>query len=246
MEINGILVVDKPLGWTSHDVVKKTRNLLGGIKVGHTGTLDPDATGVLVLLIGRATKYARYFSDDKKRYCAEILFGRSTDTYDSEGKTTATGDTERVNLESLEEVIKSFIGDSEQIPPMYSAVKVEGKKLYQLARKGTTIERKPRKITIYSIGSDSTHYPRVVLDIVCSKGTYIRTVAHQLGEKVGCPSHLSALRRTASGEYTLKDAADFLSIAKSSDLDTLLKMIRPVPRFIENHDTTSRFSKHSP
>jgi len=213
--INGILIVDKPQGWTSHDVVKKTRNLLGVSKVGHTGTLDPMATGVLVLLVGKATKTAKYFENDRKQYLAEVTFGRATDTYDSTGKTTATGDPTKVDKNNLRAVIARFEGESKQIPPMFSAVKVGGKKLYQLARAGKKVECKPRKIVISRIKHDLSDYPIITLDIECSRGTYIRSIAHQLGEMVGCPAHLSALRRTASGDYTIKDAVDFLSIVES-------------------------------
>ena len=231
-ELIGILVIDKPRGWTSHDVTKKARNLLGGVKIGHTGTLDPNATGVLVLLIGKATKMAKYFEKDTKRYEAVITFGWATDTYDSNGRTTATGDYNDVDIDYLQEVIDGFSGESEQIPPMYSAVKVNGKRLYQLARMGKTITRKSRTIQIDYIKSDLTDYPRIMLDIVCSKGTYIRSIAHQLGEKVGCPSHLSALRRTSSGKYTVEEAVDFLSIAESSDDTELIRLIKPVPEFL--------------
>lgn len=226
--INGILIVDKPSGWTSHDVVKKTRNLLGISKVGHTGTLDPMATGVLVLLIGKATKIARFFENDNKRYIAEITFGRSTDTYDRTGTTTATGDPSKVNMILLKDTIKSFEGESEQIPPMFSAVKIGGKKLYQLARNGKTVIRKSRKIIIKRIEHDLADFPLITLDIECSKGTYIRSIAHTLGEMVGCPAHLSALRRISSGKYTLKDAVNFLAIVETEDQINLERLIYPV------------------
>ena len=229
-ELNGILIVDKPSGWTSHDVVKKIRNMLGGIKVGHTGTLDPEATGVLILLVGNATKMAYLFENDYKRYRAEITFGHATDTYDSEGKITATGNPDIVDTKKLDAVIRGFVGESQQLPPMYSAVKVQGKRLYQLARKGKIVEREPRKIVIRSIISDFSLYPRIVLDIVCSKGTYIRSIAHQLGEEVGCPSHLSSLRRTESGSYTLHEALDFVRVFESGGKNDVLDHIRPVSR----------------
>ncbi|MBN1292618.1 MAG: tRNA pseudouridine(55) synthase TruB [Candidatus Latescibacteria bacterium] len=227
-ELNGILIIDKPHGWTSHDVVKKIRNLLGHIKVGHTGTLDPNATGVLVLLIGKATKLAQQFENDSKKYDAEITFGWSTDTYDSDGKTTATGDIKAVDLDNLKSIINEFIGESRQLPPMFSAVKVNGKKLYQLARKGISVDRKPRKIIIKHIDSDLTDFPKIRLEIDCSKGTYIRSIAHDLGEKAGCPSHLSALRRTASGIFTIYDAINLLSISTSNNRAELIQHIRPV------------------
>ncbi len=227
--ISGILIVDKPSGWTSHDVVKKTRNLLNVSKVGHTGTLDPMATGVLVLLIGKATKSACLFENDPKSYLAEVTFGWATDTYDFTGATTATGDPSKVNINHLKDAIKSFQGESEQIPPMFSAVKIGGKKLYQLARSGKTVIRKPRKINIKKIEPDLSGFPRITLDIECSKGTYIRTISHSLGEMIGCPAHLSALRRTASGKYTIEEAADFLTLIEAEDQSNLERLIYPVP-----------------
>jgi len=226
-DLEGILVVDKPSGWTSHDVVKKTKNLLNGIKVGHTGTLDPFATGVLILLIGKATKLAKYFERNDKSYQAEITFGYATDTYDCTGTTTATGDPYKVGIDTLKSAIKSFEGESEQLPPVYSAIKVGGKRLYRLARAGKKVELKPRKITIDYIESKLTDYPKVILNIKCSKGTYIRSIADQLGKKVGCPAHLSALRRTSSGKYTLDDTVDFLLFIKSGNYNKLRELIKP-------------------
>ncbi len=229
-DINGILVVDKPSGWTSHDVVKKTKFLLGGLKVGHTGTLDPFATGVLVLLIGKATKLAQYFEKDDKTYQAEITFGYSTDTYDISGEITAKGNPDKLDSENLMAAIKSFEGESEQIPPMYSSVKVKGKRLYQLARAGEIVERKSRKITIYSIEIVHIDFPIITLSIACSKGTYIRSIANQIGDMVYCPAHLSALRRTASGKYTLKDAACFLSLVNSTNRSEIEHLIIPIEK----------------
>ncbi len=218
--------MDKPSGWTSHDVVKKTKFMLKGIKVGHTGTLDPFATGVLILLVGKSTKCAKLFEKDEKRYLAEITFGYATDTYDITGKVTTKGNPNDVDIEALQTAIKSFEGESEQFPPMYSAVKVEGKKLYQLARAGKTVELKPRKIFIKFIEPVINNYPRIILDIKCSKGTYIRSIADQLGKNVGCPSHLSSLRRTEAGKYTLNDTFDFLSIVESNDCNKLRNLIK--------------------
>lgn len=227
-DINGILVVDKPSGWTSHDVVKKTKRLLDAKKVGHTGTLDPMATGVLVLLIGHATKQAYRFEHDSKRYLAGVTFGSSTDTYDAEGVVTVTGNPALVDPSDLKRVVDSMKGEFQQVPPMYSAVKVGGKRLYKLAREGRTIERTPRTITIESISADYTAYPVVLLDIVCSKGTYIRSIAHHLGESLGCPAHLSMLRRIASGNYTIENAVNFQAIVDSGVVDNLeLAILHP-------------------
>ncbi|MFC1490798.1 tRNA pseudouridine(55) synthase TruB [Candidatus Latescibacterota bacterium] len=227
-DIKGILVVNKPPDWTSHDVVKKTKNMLGGVKVGHTGTLDPFSTGVLILLIGKATKLAKFFEIDDKSYNAEVTFGNATDTYDCTGKTTETGDPFKVDMNDLNAAIRSFEGISDQIPPMYSAIKVDGKRLYKLARKGIIVDVKPRKIKISAIESDITNFPKVKLNIKCSKGTYIRSIAEKLGKMVNCPAHLSALCRTAAGKYTLDDAFDFLSVVNSADTDKLRGYIKQV------------------
>ena len=220
-------MVDKPSGWTSHDVVARTRNILGIKKVGHAGTLDPMATGVLVLMAGTATKLSGTLSADRKRYLAEVTFGRATDTYDAEGATTSTGDPGSVDLQKLAHIIENMQGILHQMPPMYSAVKVKGRKLYQLARQGKTVERKPRVVEIYSIVADLSGFPVIQLDIECSKGTYIRTIAHELGENAGCPAHLSALRRTRSGDYTIDEAVDFLIIANSDHPQELERYLRP-------------------
>ena len=225
---SGILVVDKPSGWTSFDVVNKVRKILHGVKVGHTGTLDPQATGVLVLLIGASTRTAPLFENDTKRYLAEITFGRATDTYDAEGATTSEGDPGKVDREHLLSAIQSLKGQSEQLPPMYSAVKIGGRKLYDLARAGKMVERKPRSITISSIEVRLEDFPRVVVDVECSKGTYIRSLAHQLGEMMECPAHLSALRRTVSGKFRIEDALEFESFARSGSAEELLGKLIPV------------------
>ena len=230
-DLNGLLVVDKPRGWTSHDVVNKTRFMLGVKKAGHTGTLDPMATGVLVLLIGRATKLATLFENDNKRYLAEVTFGSSTDTHDAEGVVVKTGDPSVITLSSLTTAIDSFKGVITQLPPMYSAVKVGGKKLYQIARKGGTVERKPRNVTIFSLEAVLDEYPVITLDVVCTKGTYIRSLANDIGEKAGCPAHLSALRRTAAGQFTIDSALDFQAIVNDNLRDELEKGIQPLSDF---------------
>lgn len=228
-DLNGVLVVDKPMGWTSHDVVNKTRYMLKVKKVGHTGTLDPMATGVLVLLIGTATKAAPLFENDRKRYFAKITFGHSTDTYDAEGMMVATGDPSLVDIDNLRTIIDSMHGEFEQQPPMFSAVKVGGRRLYHIARSGGEVKRKSRRIRIFSISADVNSYPVVTIDIECSKGTYIRSIAQELGGKAGCPAHLSALRRTASGQFAIEDAVPFKTIVDSNDHEALEKAIRPLP-----------------
>jgi tRNA pseudouridine55 synthase len=228
--LSGILVVDKPAGWTSHDVVGKVRALLGGIKVGHTGTLDPMATGVLVLLIGKATKEAGRFSHDSKRYSAEITFGTATDTYDATGTVIAQGDPGLVDMDLLRSGIESLMGESEQLPPLYSAVKVRGKRLYQYAREGKTVERQPRRIMISRIDASFERFPVVSLDIECSSGTYIRELANRLGEMCGCPAHLSALRRTAAGGFGIECASTIVELTKLAADGMLETRMLPVTR----------------
>lgn len=227
-EINGILVVNKPAGWTSHDVVKKTRAMLGGVKVGHAGTLDPFATGVLVLLVGSATKHADRFSGQDKEYSAEITFGTATDTYDPTGSVTAEGDPLLVDRKTLMREIGALTGEFDQKPPMFSAVKVGGERLYRLARRGKTVERQPRRVRVEVLRFDLDGYPCVTLVLKCSKGTYVRSIAHELGVKVGCPAHLSALVRTASGPYMIGDALDFLAIARRNGDTELRAAITPI------------------
>jgi tRNA pseudouridine55 synthase len=225
---SGIIVVDKPSGWTSHDVVQKTKNILGGLKTGHTGTLDPFATGVMILLIGSATKSAKLFENDEKGYIAEITFGFSTDTFDCTGKVNETGDPEILNIEIINKALEKFKGEIEQIPPIYSAIKINGKRLYKLARAGKTAEIEPRKVNIKKIELIECKFPKIVLDIICSKGTYIRSIAENLGKVIGCPAHLSALRRTISGKYTISDAVDFISLTKMDDIIKLESFIKPI------------------
>ncbi len=226
---DGIIILNKPSGWTSHDVVKKVRNLLGGVKVGHAGTLDPAATGVLVLLVGNATRESEHITGHDKRYRAKVAFGRSTDTCDGDGTTVATGDPESVKLEALPLLIQGLLGESEQLPPMYSAVKVNGKRLYKYARSGVIPERTPRKIRIDRIETDCSGFPVIDLDISCSKGTYIRELANRLGELTGCPSHLSALCRTASGPFVIEDAVTLDELKDFIGRGDVRSIIRPVP-----------------
>lgn len=225
----GIIIVNKPSGWTSHDVVKKVRILLGGIKVGHAGTLDPAATGVLVLLIGKATLESARITGDNKRYRAQITFGRSTDTYDVDGVTVANGDPGKVDREKLPDLIQTLVGESEQLPPIYSAVKVKGKRLYRYARSGEVPELTPRKIRIDSIGADCSGYPVIELDIVCSKGTYIRELANRLGLLAECPAYLSSLCRTASGPFLIEDAVTLDELKGFIGRGEVHTVIRPVP-----------------
>jgi len=206
-KIDGVLVVDKPSDWTSHDVVAKVRNTFRLHKMGHAGTLDPVATGVLVLLSGKATKASNFLIADEKEYLFDLLLGKSTDTQDITGTVQKEREVpESLTPDSLESILNSFRGDIQQIPPMFSAVKVNGQRLYKLGRKGQEIEREPRPVTIHSLTVELYEPPRIKLNVLCSKGTYVRTLCHDIGEIIGCGGCMESLQRTRSGRYTIEDA----------------------------------------
>lgn len=204
--ISGALVIDKPVGMTSHDVVQAIRNGTGLRRAGHTGTLDPRASGVLVILVGPAVRLSEYVSASDKRYQAIIRLGGTTDTYDAEGKFTPTKDPANITEAEFEEALKTFVGEIEQTPPPYSAVKVQGRKAYEMARKGEEVELEPRTITVHHLEVLEWTPPEVVIDVHCSSGTYVRSLANDLGKKLGCGAYLVGLRRTKSGKFTLRDA----------------------------------------
>lgn len=205
--ISGVLVVDKPVGMTSHDVVQAIRNGTGLRRAGHTGTLDPRASGVLVILVGPAVRLSEYVSASDKRYQAIIRLGGTTDTFDAEGRVTESKvDPMSITESQFEEALKSFVGEIEQTPPPYSAVKVRGRKAYEMARKGEEVELEPRKITVHHLEVLEWTPPEVVIDVHCSSGTYVRSLANDLGEKLGCGAYLVGLRRTKSGRFTLRDS----------------------------------------
>ncbi|MCB0119006.1 MAG: tRNA pseudouridine(55) synthase TruB [Anaerolineales bacterium] len=204
--ISGALVIDKPVGMTSHDVVQAVRNGTGLRRAGHTGTLDPRASGVLVILVGPAVRLSEYVSASDKRYQAIIRLGGTTDTYDADGKFTPTTDPSNIMEADFEEALKTFVGEIEQTPPPYSAVKVQGRKAYEMARKGEEVELEPRIITVHHLEVLEWTPPEVVIDVHCSSGTYVRSLANDLGKKLGCGAYLVGLRRTKSGKFTLRDA----------------------------------------
>lgn len=204
--ISGALVVDKPVGMTSHDVVQAIRNGTGLRRAGHTGTLDPRASGVLVILVGPAVRLSEYVSASDKRYQAIIRLGGTTDTFDAEGKFTPTKDPVNVTEAEFEEALQTFVGEIEQVPPAHSAVKVGGRKAYEMARKGEEVELEPRKITVHHLEVLEWTPPEVVIDVHCSSGTYVRSLANDLGKKLGSGAYLVGLRRTKSGKFTLRDA----------------------------------------
>lgn len=201
----GLLNIDKPNGVTSHDVVAIIRRATRIKKIGHAGTLDPMATGVLVLCLGKATRLSQYAMSHTKVYEAQVHLGVETETYDAEGAITSINQSP-IPLSALEAVLPQFSGEIEQIPPMYSAIKKGGKKLYELARKGETIEVEARQITIEGLTILSWEFPYVDIRVVCSPGTYIRSLAHDIGQVLGVGGHLSALRRIASGDFRVENA----------------------------------------
>ena len=204
--MDGVIVIRKEKGFTSHDVVAKLRGILHMKKIGHTGTLDPDAEGVLPVALGKATRLVDMITDKEKTYEAVMRLGVVTDTQDMSGTVLSQTAELHVTEEELRAVIESFVGDYMQVPPMYSALKVNGKKLYELAREGKTVERKPRPVHFYEIEILEIDLPLVHFRVTCSKGTYIRTLCHDIGEKLGCGAAMETLLRTKVGRFTLDDA----------------------------------------
>ena len=204
--ISGVLVIDKPVGLTSHDIVQVVRKGTGIRRAGHTGTLDPRASGVLVVLIGPAVRLSEYVSASDKRYQAIVRLGSSTDTYDAEGEITKTASPDEISEEMFENALSNFIGEIEQVPPPYSAVKVKGRKAYEMARKGEEVELEPRIIQVHNLELLEWAPPEAVIDVYCSSGTYVRSLANDLGNVLGCGAHLIGLRRTKSGRFTLRDS----------------------------------------
>jgi tRNA pseudouridine55 synthase len=205
--MNGLLIIDKPPGVSSFDMVRRARRWCATRKVGHAGTLDPLATGVLPVAVGSATRLVEYLMEGDKVYRAELRLGQSTTTQDSEGEVLAERDWHGVGRDDFASALHSFIGEIEQLPPMYSALKRDGKPLYQLAREGVEVERQPRPIRIDSINVESFEPPLATITVGCGKGTYIRTLCHDIGELLGCGAHMTALRRVACGRFTLADSS---------------------------------------
>jgi tRNA pseudouridine55 synthase len=233
--MEGILPLFKPAGLTSHDCVFKIRKILKTKKVGHTGTLDPDVTGVLPICIGRATKIAEYITDAGKSYEGEVTLGFSTTTEDASGEIVEQAKVDKVfKRTDIEEILSSFLGEIEQTPPMYSAVKVNGKKLYEYARQGIEVDRPTRKVHIYSIQllDDRNEFRGDTISfrfhVSCSKGTYIRTLAVMIGEKMGYPAHMSSLTRTQSSSFHLKDCFTFEEIEEVMNAGDIEKILSPL------------------
>ena len=225
--INGILLLDKPIGLTSNAALQTVKRLFKASKAGHTGNLDPLATGLLPICFGEATKISSFLLDSDKHYIGTCKLGVRTSTADTEGKVLETRPVGKLTEQRVKEVLHQFIGQVEQIPPMHSAVKVNGTPLYKLAREGKEIERKSRRVTIYEITLLRLEGDELEIELHCSKGTYVRTLAEEIGEALGCGAHLSALRRTASGPFELEHAVSLPELEHLADsgfeeLDDLL------------------------
>ncbi len=226
--LHGILNIYKEKGYTSHDVVAKLRGIVGQKKIGHTGTLDPDAEGVLPVCLGRATKVCDLLTEKDKTYRAVLLLGRTTDTQDITGEILGETDTDFLKAEEVEKAVLGFVGEYSQIPPMYSALKVNGRKLYELAREGKNVERKARTVYIREIHILKIALPRVEMEVTCSKGTYIRTLCHDIGEKLGVGGCMESLLRTRVGSFCLENSRTLGEIQKAMEEGSLLQNLIPI------------------
>ncbi len=232
---DGIVNVNKPLGITSHDVVYKLRRILNIKKIGHTGTLDPDASGVLPMCVGRGTKLAEYLTAADKQYYARLQLGAFTDTQDASGEVIESFEVS-VSEEQIRDAVNGFVGEISQIPPMYSAIKIDGKKLYKLAREGKTVERKARQVVIHNIEIKNIDLAANTVDMLvdCSKGTYIRTLCNDIGAALGCGGHMSALERTRSGRFDIRDAYTLEKLeemASAEDFSFLTPVSEALPEY---------------
>ena len=215
--LDGAILIDKPAGPTSHDVVDAIRRHFGIKKVGHCGTLDPNATGLLLIVLGRGTKLSEKLMSDDKNYEGTMKFGETTDSYDADGELVASLPVPLLTLDQLNELAATFVGDLMQTPPMVSAVKKDGVPLYKLARKGIEVHREPRLVHIYRFRFSDYEEPFGRFSVACTKGTYVRSLAHELGQKAGCGAHLATLRRVSSGKFSVADAIQFEEVLKLTD-----------------------------
>ncbi|MCH6257939.1 tRNA pseudouridine(55) synthase TruB [Puniceicoccaceae bacterium K14] len=231
-ELEGVLFIDKPTGMTSHDVVDKVRRKLKMKRIGHAGTLDPAATGLLVILVGKATKLSQSLMSLDKVYSGTIKLGETTNTQDAEGEVTVTKPVPELSEAEILKHMESFIGDQYQTPPMFSAIKINGQPLYKMARKGKEVEREPRFIRVSKFELLKFESPTITFSLDCTKGTYVRTIANDLGERIGCGAHLSSLRRDASDRFSVKQAVrldDFLEMELSNISKVLVPGREAVP-----------------
>jgi len=233
-QFEGLLLVDKPSGMTSHDVVARLRHRLKIRQIGHAGTLDPMATGLLVMLIGRATKVSQYLTSLDKEYEGVFELGKATDSHDADGEIVETHPVPPLDAEGLRAVMQTFVGDQFQTPPMFSAKKIKGVPLYKLARKGQEVEREPRFIHVFFFDLLDFTSPNASFRLRSSKGTYVRTIAHDLGRKIGCGATLTALRRTGSGQHRVADATPLAQFDTLSLADVRRRLI-PVYQAVPSH-----------
>lgn len=243
--MNGILNIYKEAGYTSFDVVAKLRGILKFRKIGHTGTLDPAATGVLPVCIGKATKLCELLTDETKTYEAVLLLGVRTDTLDMQGEILDKNDV-YCTADEAERCVMSFVGEQEQIPPMYSAIKINGKKLYELARKGISVERKPRKVCFYEIKILDIDMPRIRFSVTCSKGTYIRSLCADIGDKLGCGGCMESLIRTRTGGFCIENAYKLSEIEEFVNKNELDKALICTDRVFEKYprvESTAQYDK---
>lgn len=243
--IHGVLNVYKEKGFTSHDVVAKLRGITGQKKIGHTGTLDPDATGVLPVCLGKATKLCDMLTDKDKTYEAVMLLGKTTDTQDITGSVLEEKPADNLSEMCVREAAASFEGAYDQIPPMYSALKVNGKKLYELAREGIEIERKARTVQIHAIVIKEICLPRVKMEVSCSKGTYIRTLCHDIGQRLGCGACMESLVRTKVGRFCLEDSLTLAEISEKKDAGKLEEILLPIDQMFPDYREVRVREKHA-
>ena len=229
-EMDRIYIIDKPEGLTSHDVVSKVRKILGRKSVGHTGTLDPFATGLLLVLSDEATKVARFLEAHDKTYLVKLKLGSKTDTGDLTGKVIETREVKNLDIKDIREVFNSFLGESEQIPPMYSAIKINGKKLYELARKGQEVERKPRKIEITRLDLISYEDQVLTFEVDCSSGTYVRTLGEDIANRLDTVGNLISLRRVRIGKFTINMAINIDDINEDNGL-SIMEALKEMPAY---------------
>lgn len=227
-DISGILNVNKPGGMTSHDVVMYVRRLTGQRRVGHAGTLDPMATGVLLLCLGQATRVAEYLTAGRKRYRAVVRLGISTDTYDAEGSVTQSVGFSDLSQAQILGALAAFQGTIQQVPPPFSAIKQNGRRLYELARRGMPVQVPPRTVEIDRIDLIAWESPDLTLDVTCSPGTYVRSLAHDLGQRLGVGGHLAALTRSASGRWVLREAATLDGLKQAVEAGTWAQLVHPL------------------
>lgn len=235
--IHGVLLVDKPKGYSSNAVLQKVKRMFNAKKAGHTGSLDPLATGILPVCFGEATKFSQHLLDSDKTYQVHALLGERTTTGDAEGEVIATREASGVTPYDIEQVIKQFQGPILQIPPMYSALKQDGQVLYKLARQGKEVERPARPVTIYSLNMDSFSLPTVGFTVSCSKGTYIRTLVEDIGEALGCGAHVSMLRRIKTAQYSIADSytlEQLQALVAETDTAALESLLLPIDSAIED------------